>query len=95
MLKLILFIGMVYAFFKVRKFMKQISGTVNRTISEMENKTGSKMSDNAVDDVMVKDPVCEIYFPKREGLHLHDKGQDFYFCSTECRDAFVTGKKNV
>jgi len=92
-LKLLFLIGILYVFFKIRKFMKQVKGSVHRTLSEMERNTGSTMSDKPVDDVMVKDPVCEVYFPKREGLHLHDRGQDLYFCSNECREAYLSGKK--
>jgi YHS domain-containing protein len=42
-----------------------------------------------IDDVMVKDPYCEVYFPKRKGVHLSLKGEDLIFCSNECRDKFV------
>jgi YHS domain-containing protein len=41
-----------------------------------------------VDDVMVKDPFCETYFPKRQGIQASIKGKTHYFCSTECRDRF-------
>ena len=42
-----------------------------------------------IDDVMVKDPYCEVYFPKRKGVHLKLKGQDLIFCSKQCRDKFI------
>ena len=42
-----------------------------------------------IDDVMVKDPCCQVYFPKRDGIHLRFKGEDLYFCSDTCRDRFV------
>lgn len=86
MFKLIFLILILYAFFKVRGFMKRLGNTVNQSLSEM---TADK-----VDDVMIKDPVCEVYFPKREGIHLHHQGQDLYFCSQACRDAYVRGEGN-
>jgi len=43
-----------------------------------------------VEDEMIKDPVCSVYFPKRDGLRLHKDGQDIYFCSEQCRDKFVS-----
>lgn len=46
-----------------------------------------------IDDVMVKDPQCEVYFPRRNGVHLRKNGKDMYFCSRKCRDEFVAGKK--
>ena len=45
-----------------------------------------------IDDVMVKDPYCEVYFPKRNGVHLKIEGKDMYFCSTECRDKFIAAR---
>jgi len=42
-----------------------------------------------IDDVMVKDPFCEVYFPKRDGIRISHQGQDLYFCSTRCRDKFL------
>ncbi|RLC13066.1 MAG: hypothetical protein DRI57_16995 [Deltaproteobacteria bacterium] len=41
---------------------------------------------------MIKDPVCEVYFPKRDGVHLSVDGQDVYFCSEECRDKFMESR---
>lgn len=41
-----------------------------------------------IDDVMVKDPVCEVFFPKRDGVHLRFEGEDLYFCSNECKKKF-------
>ena len=45
-----------------------------------------------IDDVMIKDPYCEVYFPRRSGIHLRHDGQDLYFCSAECRDKFVASQ---
>jgi YHS domain-containing protein len=45
-----------------------------------------------IDDVMVKDPYCEVYFPKRNGVHLNIDGKDLYFCSKECRDKFIAAR---
>lgn len=42
-----------------------------------------------VDDVMVKDPFCETYFPKRSGIKEVIDGQSCYFCSTACRDRYL------
>jgi len=41
-----------------------------------------------IDDVMVKDPVCQIYFPKREGVHWRHESRDYYFCSRACMEKF-------
>ena len=42
-----------------------------------------------IDDVMVKDPYCEVYFPRRKGVPLKHKGEQLLFCSEECRDKYL------
>ena len=42
-----------------------------------------------IDDVMIKDPFCEVYFPKRNGVHLSFDGKDLYFCSSQCKDKYL------
>ncbi len=42
---------------------------------------------------MIQDPYCNVYFSKNEGVHLRENGQDYIFCSTKCRDAFVSSRK--
>jgi len=49
----------------------------------------------SIDDVMVKDPVCGIYFPQREGVELRHAGQTSVFCSTDCRDRFLEEQKGI
>jgi uncharacterized protein len=41
-----------------------------------------------VDDVMIKDPVCGAYFPKRNGVPLNHGGELLFFCSEKCRDRY-------
>ena len=43
----------------------------------------------AIDDVMIKDPSCEAYFPQRNAVHLKFDGKDMQFCSTQCKDKFL------
>lgn len=42
-----------------------------------------------IDDVMVKDPFCEAYFPQRNGVPLSFEGRELLFCSRECKDRFI------
>jgi YHS domain-containing protein len=42
-----------------------------------------------VDDIMVQDPLCEIYFPKKNGIKEVIDGERVYFCSTKCRDKYL------
>jgi len=59
-------------------------------------KTVSGKATGQIDDVMIKDPYCEAYFPKRNAVHSNVKGNDLYFCSKKCRDKYVArqGQEN-
>jgi YHS domain-containing protein len=52
-------------------------------------RTGGDLQSDVADDIMVQDPVCKVYFPKRDGVHLRSGGKDLYFCSPECRDRYL------
>jgi YHS domain-containing protein len=41
---------------------------------------------------MVKDEVCGVYLPKYEALKVEIEGKVYYFCSEECKDAFLKGR---
>lgn len=42
-----------------------------------------------VDDIMVKDPQCGIYFQQRNGVALTVKGENLYFCSSDCKQRYL------
>jgi YHS domain-containing protein len=80
-MRLLVLLGLLYLFYRLLKsWVLKEASTQKATF---EKKTGQ------IDDVMVKDPYCEIYFAKRDGVHLNIKGKDIFFCSTECRDKFL------
>ena len=86
-MRLLILIAIIYIVYKALKswMLKNLSSG------------GSSASDRVpaeVDDVMVKDPYCEVYFPKRKGIQLKVKGEDLYFCSPECRDKFIESKSD-
>ena len=41
-----------------------------------------------IDDDMVQDPQCGIYFPRRQGVPLKVQGKDLLFCSQECKQVY-------
>jgi uncharacterized protein len=41
---------------------------------------------------MVKDEVCGVYLPKEEALKVEIEDKVYYFCSEECKDAFLKGR---
>jgi uncharacterized protein len=45
-------------------------------------------------DVMVQDPQCGVYLPQHEALRATARGQERFFCSEACRDAYLAGPKS-
>ena len=78
-MRLLIIIGLIYVAYRVLKSKFAQMGP--------EKPLGRDVS-GAIDDVMVKDPQCGVYFPRRTGVHLSWKGQDLYFCSEACRDRY-------
>jgi len=37
---------------------------------------------------MVRDPVCGTFVPREDSISLAERGTEYYFCSTACRDEF-------
>ena len=58
--------------------------------TKQQNSVPQGKAAGEIDDEMVKDPYCEIYFTKRDGVHLRHRGEDLYFCSEACRDKYVS-----
>lgn len=82
MLKTIVLIAIGYIGFRLLKswIVKHI------TFSQ----TGSNQPPGEIDDIMIQDPVCMVYFPKRSGVQLNQNGKDLYFCSPECRQRYIS-----
>jgi YHS domain-containing protein len=65
-------------------------GVKNRTAKpSVHQQAAERRAAGEIDDIMVKDPSCGVYFPQKDGIHLRHAGEDLYFCSEACRDAFV------
>jgi uncharacterized protein len=82
-MRLLIFIGIVYLCYHVLKS-RLFPGATGKTVFQHKGRE--------IDDVMVKDPYCGVYFPIREGVHLKVDGQDLYFCSKECKDKFMASQ---
>ena len=55
----------------------------------------SSASVGEIDDVMIQDPVCGVYFPKRNSVELHYRGEELFFCSQECKAKFIHAHKEA
>jgi uncharacterized protein len=42
-----------------------------------------------IDDLMVQDPVCGIYFPRKSGVPLNIDGKTLLFCGEECKEKYL------
>ncbi len=80
-MRLLIIIGLAYLAYRVLKSWMLQNVSTKRTVA---GKTTGE-----IDDVMIKDPFCQAYFPKRNGVPLKADGEDLYFCSKECKDRFI------
>lgn len=81
MIKLILFLLVGYF---VLKSIKSILGAGSAT----HIPGGSREADQ-IDNLMVQDPNCQTYISKRDAIQAATNGRTLYFCSTQCRDAYL------
>lgn len=85
-MRLLIVLALIYILYRALK-----SSVFSNTSAD--GKSFNKMP-GEIDDIMVKDPYCSTYFPKRDGVHLKIDGKNLYFCSKECRDKFIESQKN-
>lgn len=45
-------------------------------------------------DILVEDPVCHSYVPKKEAIRGYKGGETFYFCSEGCAQTFLEDTKD-
>jgi uncharacterized protein len=63
------------------------------TKSQSQIRAGKRASSPEVMDVMVQDPQCGTYLPKHESVRAWTRGEERFFCSKACRDAYLAGKE--
>lgn len=52
------------------------------------NSSGSIGHEPEEDDVMVQDPVCGVYVPKKGAVTSRKGGETLYFCSHRCKETY-------
>ncbi len=87
-MRLLILLGIIYLVYRALKSYFKSSGLFQNTSSQ-KPVSGSDKIAGEIDDVMIKDPYCEVYFPKRNGVHLKVDGKDLYFCSKKCKDKYL------
>ncbi len=85
MIKILLLMALGYIGFRL------IKSAVLRHLRSL----GKTMNDKAgdIEDVMIQDPFCGVYFPRATGVPLAEDGKTLYFCSTQCRDQYLRQKR--
>lgn len=105
-LDMILFIGLISLFnllrylFKIRKIIKMnkdnpnIQGItiINGEVKIIERSPQTE-SDAEVVKETVKDPICGRILEKDKAYRVVKDGEEYFFCSWDCREAFLTKKK--
>ena len=81
MIRLLIFAGLAYFFY--RKIKTWALENINPPRHSF-----NKPEDN-INDIMIQDPYCKTYFPKREAVQLDINGKQLYFCSTQCREKYI------
>ena len=79
-MRLLILILLVYLCYRVFK---------SWMVSHVRLRSGPSEPPRPVDDIMIQDPNCQVYLPKREAVHLKLNGKDLFFCSNTCRDAYI------
>ena len=83
MFKLLFIIAIFY--FLYRSLKPKVLGEYSRRPSSMDGGAGP-----GIDDVMERDPVCGVFVARGSGVRLDHEGKTFYFCSTDCKDKYLS-----
>ena len=80
-MRLLIFLGIVYPCYRAfQSWLLQ---------SPASRPTDVAANQHEINDVMVQDPFCQVYFPRKDGVELTLDGQALFFCSPQCRDRYV------
>jgi YHS domain-containing protein len=88
LIRFALFFFLAYVFIKL---LKRLFGTQGAEGRQQTEKPSFNAGPRQVKE-MVQDPVCKVYVPKKEALHLEQAGATYYFCSRSCMDKFLEHK---
>jgi uncharacterized protein len=81
LIRFFIIIGIFYLAFKILKLALLKGNSYKQGIG--------RKSASEIDDVMIKDPFCGVYFPQRNRVSANIKGNTLYFCSSECRNKYI------
>ena len=88
-MRLLIFLALLYLGYRALKIW------IRRNVLNGTNAYRHTGPGDQIDEMMVKDPVCDIYFPKNSGVALHIDGKTLYFCSEECKKKYLSEKNDL
>ena len=83
MIKLLLFFVIIYFGFKILKSTVKTLGFGGAGTSQVKAGSGN------IENIMIQDPVCKVYFARKDGVCHIIGGKKLCFCSEECRDKYL------
>jgi YHS domain-containing protein len=89
---LLRFLLLLFVFFLIQKVVAYIFGgwlSAGRRRAEKQSPSAGK----AIKGQMVKDPQCGMYVASSLALALSSGDERLYFCSENCRDAYVKARE--
>lgn len=89
LLKLLLFVILLLV---IRMVLSKLFG--GRPIVRIRTHVGTRQArpNRTISGETVKDPQCGMYVAKQLAVASSTRGQTLYFCSPECRDAYLRAK---
>jgi YHS domain-containing protein len=82
-IKLLLFCVIIYCGYKILKSAVKTLGFGGTGPSQVNASRGN------VENVMIQDPVCKVYFARKDGVCHQIGGKELCFCSEECREKYL------
>ncbi len=82
MFKILLGLGLGYMGYWV---IKKVAGSLG-----LWPQAPKPLERNQEPDVLVQDPVCKTFIPRREALRADKSGETYFFCSEGCLKRFLS-----
>jgi uncharacterized protein len=82
LVKYLVYALLAYVMYMIIRFFSSLSKG-SKQVSTRQKTSGT----------MVKDETCNTYLPKDEAIRETYQGQEYFFCSQECRQKFLQTKK--
>ena len=83
MIKLLIFFAIIYFGYKILKSTVKTLGFGGAGTSQVNTGNGN------IENIMIQDPVCKVYFARKDGVCLMIGGKELCFCSEECRNKYL------